>query len=178
MSSPDHPSTSARRGISFAQVLVPISFAQVLVSYPLLMSVFHRFEKVQWVETVHKIWWKSVSSRTELMHKGLKSTLASSHYYDHQHVKNCCLHWVATYCHWAACKPLLKACPQCDSKYTDPPIRSTTNTPRSKIKLSFLKNVFQSLMFELYANVYSEYFRCRFAEKLSSKFFKEETHEQ
>ena len=22
-----------------------------------------------------------------------------------------------------ACKPLLKACPQCDTKYTDPPIR-------------------------------------------------------
>merc|ERR1712032_1513932 len=42
----------------------------------------------------------------------------------------------------SACKPLLKACPQCDTKYTDPPIR------------------------------------CRFAEKLSAKFFKEEPHEQ
>jgi len=38
----------------------------------------------------------------------------------------------------SACKPLLKACPQCDTKYTDPPIR------------------------------------CRFAEKLSAKYFTKE----
>merc|ERR1719319_1703683 len=38
----------------------------------------------------------------------------------------------------SACKPLLKACPQCDLKYTDPPIR------------------------------------CRFAEKLSVKYFRED----
>merc|ERR550519_3297070 len=37
----------------------------------------------------------------------------------------------------SACKPLLKACPQCDAKYTAPPIR------------------------------------CRFAEKLAAKYFKE-----
>ena len=40
--------------------------------------------------------------------------------------------------HFPACKPLLKACPQCDTKYTDPPIRWTSTMLLISI---YIKNI-------------------------------------